>query len=51
MSCKSCEKYIEKMDTAAYYRWETTNIELVGCPTHLSEIIIALNKIQRGKEK
>ena len=50
MSCEECEKYTEEMDRIAYYRWKTANIGLVGCPTHLREIMDVLNDFQ-AKEK
>ena len=43
MSCKECEK-AQKSGMVAYYRWGTANIGLIGCYTHLKEVIEYLNK-------
>ncbi len=43
MSCKECEK-AQESEMVAYYRWGTANIGLIGCDTHLKEIIEYLNK-------
>ena len=50
MGCDECDKYNDGQKGIAYYRWKTANIGMLGCPTHLREIIDALNKIQEVKK-
>lgn len=47
MSCKDCEE--AEKNGIAYYRWDTANIGMIGCPKHLKEIFEVLNKAQHDK--
>ena len=46
MTCEDCEK-AEESGMIAYYRWGKANIGLIGCRTHLKEVMEALSKTQR----
>lgn len=45
MSCKECDEQHEGW--SAFYRWKNANILMKGCDTHLSEVFVALNLIQK----
>ncbi len=46
MSCNDCDKF-ENEGKIAYYRWNKSNIGMIGCQKHLREIFDTLNKAQK----
>ena len=45
MSCKDCEKEIETREKEYYFRIDTGNILIFGCPKHVK---MAMNKLRGG---
>jgi len=49
MSCKDCEKF-QQSGMTSFFRWDTADIEIRGCPKHLKEVMDYLRTRYEPKE-